>query len=79
MIFYNGLPKNLIESKQKVERLNFAREKWFSKHGLNIFSLDKVTAEEARKLFKYIDFNKANVISKHQIQLLIHYFLSEFP
>lgn len=28
---------------------------------------------DARKLFKFIDFNEARVISKHQIRLLILY------
>lgn len=63
MIYYNGLPKNLPNS--KVERLNFAKQKWYSKHGISLFSLDKNTSEEARKLFKFIDFNNANIISKH--------------
>ena len=28
---------------------------------------------DARKIFKFIDFNEARVISKHQIRLLILY------
>lgn len=29
---------------------------------------------DARKLFKFIDYNEARVISKHQIRLLILYY-----
>ena len=32
-----------------------------------------ITDNEARKIFKFIDFNEARVISKHQIRLLILY------
>lgn len=32
-----------------------------------------ITAVEARKVFKFLDYNEARVVSKHQIRLLILY------
>lgn len=32
-----------------------------------------ITEEDARKIFKFIDYNEARVVSKHQIRLLILY------
>ena len=65
------------------ERLQFAREKWEHRQGNYLLheqgeqaigSKSKPFKEsDARKIFKYIDYNEARVISKHQIRLLILY------
>ena len=52
---------------------------WESRQGnylLQSFSAkaDKeITEDDARKIFKFLDYNEARVVSKHQIRLLITY------
>ena len=69
MIFFNGVPKKLINKgssgQDLKDRLSFAKQKWFLKHGNHLVTMDEATSEEARKLFKFIDYNNAGVISKH--------------
>ena len=55
------------------ERLNFARSKWEHRHGnyllmpqgQNMRNGSAITEDEARKIFKFIDYNEARVVSKH--------------
>jgi hypothetical protein len=69
MVFYNGIPRALMQKgdsgQDLKDRLNFARSQWLMKHGNHLLTLDKATAVEARKLFKFIDYNGAGVVSKH--------------
>lgn len=37
------------------------------------------TEAEARRLFKFIDYNDSGIISQHQIKLLILYYKNQFP
>ena len=66
------------------ERLVFAMRQWESRHGNYLLqgqeakgsiqqSGGDITEEDARKIFKFIDYNEARVVSKHQIRLLILY------
>ena len=65
------------------ERLLFAKSKWDSRHGnylLQVAGQDNVrggkkeiTEDDARKIFNFIDYNDARVISKHQVRLLLLY------
>ncbi len=45
--------------------MEFAKLKWFNRHGINFFQTDAATAEQAQKLFKFIDYNDDKVVSKH--------------
>ena len=75
MIFYDGVPKQFLNKDLKdVDKLNFAKAKWLSNHGNHLLKMDKSSESEARKLFKFLDYNNANIVSKHQIRLLIMYY-----
>ena len=75
MIYYDGVPKQFLNKDLKdVDKLNFAKAKWLSNHGNHLLKMDKSSESEARKLFKFLDYNNANIVSKHQIRLLIMYY-----
>ena len=64
MVLFDGVPRNVTSPAQRVD---FAHQKWFSKHGMRLFNLDKMTAGEAEKLFEFIDYNRVGVVSRSQI------------
>ena len=56
------------------ERLLFAKSKWDSRHGNYLLQVagqevrggkKEISEDDARKLFNFIDYNDARVISKH--------------
>ena len=62
------------------ERLMFARHQWEARHGNFLFQGSTLGGQdgtisdtEARKVFKFLDYNEARVVSKHQIRLLLVY------
>ena len=83
MIYYDGVPKHLLNKSQSEknnkDRLNYAKAKWLTSHGNHLLNMNHSTEAEARRLFKFIDYNNANIISKHQIRLLIVYYRDQFP
>ena len=75
MIYYDGVPKQFLNKDMKdVDKMNFAKAKWLLNHGNHLLKMDKSSESEARKLFKFLDYNNASIVSKHQIKLLIMYY-----
>ena len=78
MIYYDGVPKHLLNKNASdnntKDRLNFAKAKWLTSHGNHLLNMNQSTEAEARRLFKFIDYNNQDLVSKHQIRLLILYY-----
>ena len=80
-VLYAGIPKNLQSqdaAKHSKDRIGLSNQKWLSKHGNHLLQLDKTTADEARKLFYFINIEKQTVVTKQQIKQMIEYFESQF-
>ena len=82
MANYDGMPKMIVKkasSGQELdERLSYARSKWMAKNGDVFLQIDVMQSADIRNLFKFIDFNNAGIVSKHQIKLSLQFFRSEF-
>ena len=50
MVYYDGIPRNLLNKSDQntKDRLNFAKQKWFTKHGIHLVHIDQGTQEQAR-------------------------------
>ena len=82
MVNYEGMPRTIVKKASSGadlgERLAYARAKWLTKNGEVFLQLESMSPGDIRNLFKFIDFNNAGIVSKHQIKLVSQFFRSEF-
>lgn len=83
MVNYEGMPRTIVKKActgaELGERLLYARAKWMAKNGEVFLEMESMNDDDIRSFFKFIDFNNAGILSKHQIKLASQFFHSEFP